>query len=417
MSDNRAGNAKATQAARSSSGRDQISLVADAESDAESDPASSGPSGPRCEQRCGSRSGPRRALVLGAGGVLGAAWMTGALAAAQEKLQCALGDVDLMLGTSAGSVLAAALRCGVSIEELVAYQRGEQIGALAGLGEVHAGPWPRPPRLRLGSPKLALAALTAPHRVHPAVQACAWLPIGRENHDHLSAMVHVLQSRLTSKAATAHLTATAATAAAAAAQAAPAAPITATGPCAKAGAGWVDEQTWVVAVDYDSGRRVVFGGPGAPPASLAEAVAASCSVPGWYKPVVIGDRRYVDGGVISVTSLGLLAGHGLDEICVLAPMASLVADRRYAPHMQLERRVRSLLTYLLMREVRELRAAGVKVTVLTPGPQDLAVMGVNLMDPRRRQAVLETSLRTSPAWLAAQTAPRGGPPRQREAAA
>src|SRR4030095_11633992 len=116
----------------------------------------------------------------------------------------------------------------------------------------------------------------------------------------------------------------------------------------------------------------------------------------------------VDGGVISVTSLGLLAGHSLDEICVLAPMASLVADRRYAPHMQLERRVRSLLTYLLMREVRELRAAGVKVTVLTPGPQDLAVMGVNLMDPRRRQAVLETSLRTSPAWLAAQTGPRAG---------
>jgi NTE family protein len=125
----------------------------------------------------------------------------------------------------------------------------------------------------------------------------------------------------------------------------------------------------------------------------------------------------VDGGVRSVTSLGLLAGQGVDEVCVLAPMASLVADRRYAPHMHLERRVRSLLTYLLMREVRELRAAGVKVTVLTPGPEDLAVMGVNLMDPRRRQAVLETSLRTSPAALAAHTPTRSGPARQREAAA
>ncbi len=162
---------------------------------------------------------------------------------------------------------------------------------------------------------------------------------------------------------------------------------------------------------------MVFGRPGAPPANLAEAVAASCSVPGWYEPVLIGGRRYVDGGVISVTSLGMLAGEGIDEVCVLAPMASLVADRRYAPHMHLERRVRSLLTYLLMREVRELRTAGVKVTVLTPGPEDLAVMGVNLMDPRRRQAVLETSLRTSAAALAAHTAARSGPTRQRKAAA
>jgi NTE family protein len=353
--------------------------------------------------------------------------MTGALGAAQEVLQCALGDVDLMLGTSAGSVLAAALRCGVSTEELVAYQRGERIGALAGLGEVHGGPWPRPPRLRLGSPRLALAALTAPHRVHPAVQACAWLPIGRESHENLFAMVQLLQSRIPSRAASARLTASAAstvtTAATATTMSTPATlttsatAATADGAAAAAAPGWVDGQTWVVAIDYDSGRRVVFGRPGAPPASLAEAVTASCSVPGWYEPVIIGDRRYVDGGVVSVTSLGLLAGQGVDEVCVLAPMASLVTDRRYMPHLHLERRFRSLLTYLLMREVRELRTAGVKVTVLTPGPQDLAVMGVNLMDPRRRLAVLETSLRTSLAGLAAHTAPRSGPARPRKAAA
>ena len=47
-----------------------------------------------------------------------------------------------------------------------------------------------------------------------------------------------------------------------------------------------------------------------------------------------------------------------------------------------------------------MRAAGIEVTVLTPGPEDLAVMGANLMDPRRRRAVFETSLRTSAAMLA-----------------
>ncbi len=285
------------------------------------------------------------------------------MSTAQDVLEVPLADVDVMLGTSAGSVLAAALRCGVSIEEIVAHQRGEPVGALAGVGEVHGGPWPRPPRLRFGSPRLMASALVAPHRVHPTVGASAWLPVGRESHAGLHAMVALLHSTAPSCAAASH---------------------------------WVQGgQTWVVAVDYDTGERVVFGRPGAPPARLADAVIASCSVPGWYQPVVIDGRRYVDGGVRSATSLGLMASERVDEVCVLAPMASLVADRRYAPHLRLERRVRSLFTFMLLRDIRALRAAGVKVTVLTPGPEDLAVMGVNLMDPRRRQTVLETSLRTS----------------------
>ena len=310
------------------------------------------------------RRGPRRALVLGAGGVLGAAWMTGALSVAQDMLQAPLGDVDLMIGTSAGSVLVAALRCGVSIDEIVAHQRGEPIGALAEVGEVGGGPWPRPPRLRFGSPRLMASGLRAPHRIHPTVSASAWLPVGRESHAGLRSMVHLLHSRAAECATAPH---------------------------------WIGGgQTWVVAVDYDTGERVVFGRAGAPPARLADAVIASCSVPGWYEPVLIDGRRYVDGGVRSATSLGLVARERIDEVCVLAPMASLVADRRYAPHLRIERRVRQLFTFALQRDVRALRAAGIKVTVLTPGPEDLAVIGVNLMDPRRRQAVLETSLRTSP---------------------
>jgi NTE family protein len=167
---------------------------------------------------------------------------------------------------------------------------------------------------------------------------------------------------------------------------------------------WVDRPTWVVAVDYDTGRRVVFGRPGAPEASLADAVVASCSVPGWFEPVRIGGRRYVDGGVRSATSLGLVAREGVDEVCVLAPMASLTADLPWVPHRRIERRVRSLFTYALMREVKTLRASGIKVTVVTPGPEDLAAMGVNLMDPRRRRAVLDTSLRTSASWAPAKAA-------------
>ena len=103
----------------------------------------------------------------------------------------------------------------------------------------------------------------------------------------------------------------------------------------------------------------------------------------------------------SPTSLRSLARTGVDEVFVLAPMASVVAGRLpLQPLERLERRLRAMITMALLREVRALRAAGIGVTVLTPGPEDLAVMGANLMDPRRRRAVLETSLRTSAAMLA-----------------
>jgi len=158
---------------------------------------------------------------------------------------------------------------------------------------------------------------------------------------------------------------------------------------------WVDDHTWIAAVDYDTGQRVLFGRNGAPHASLPEAVVASCSIPGWYEPMVIGGRRYVDGGVRSMTSLDVLGGTDVDDVYVLAPMASTHPDHPLQPHLRIERRLRQVLTRALVRRARALAARGKRVTVLTPGPRDLAAMGVNLMDSRRRQAVLELSFLTS----------------------
>ena len=153
-------------------------------------------------------------------------------------------------------------------------------------------------------------------------------------------------------------------------------------------------------MDYDTGQRVLFGRDDAPPAPFPDAVVASCSIPGWYQPAKIGGRRYVDGGVRCLTSLGVLNGTDVDDIYVLAPMASTEPDHPLAPHLRLERRLRQLLTRILLRQARMLAAQGKQVTILTPGPQDLAVMGANPMDLRRTQAVLETSFRTSAGALA-----------------
>jgi NTE family protein len=314
--------------------------------------------------------GPRRrtALVLGAGGVLGAAWMTGALACLQDRLPCPAGDVDVIVGTSAGSVLAAALRCHASFAEITAWQRGEATGILTESAALAArdGLLPPLPHWRFGSVPLAWAALLTPHRVPPWVGASAWLPHGRGQHAALRSLVSALHLRHHQQRVPGG-----------------------TPPA------WVDDHTWIAAVDYDTGQRVLFGQEDAPRASLADAVVASCSIPGWYEPTIIGGRRYVDGGVRSVTSLGVLSGADVQDVYVLAPMASTETDRPRQPHLRMERRIRQVITYAVLRQAKALGAQDKRVTVLTPGPRDLAAMGINLMDPRRRDAVMELSARTS----------------------
>ncbi|MGH3614752.1 MAG: patatin-like phospholipase family protein [Pseudonocardia sp.] len=315
----------------------------------------------------------RTGLVLGAGGVLGSAWMIGALAALSGRLDRPLGELDLVLGTSAGSVLGAALRCSVTVPDLIAHQSGTyaddvlpDIRALE--RETGEG---RPPVLLpwIGSPRLLAAAAMAPRRMNPVIAATGLLPVGRARMGSLVHIVDALQARIGVTED----------------RWVPGAPL------------------WVVAVDYDTGRRVVFGRAGAPPSSVADAVLASCAIPGWFVPKEIDGHRYIDGGVASSTSLGLLARPGapaLDEVFVLAPLASHDYDHPRGAVAVLERGVRRVITRWLDQEVRAVRATGTRVTVLTPGPADLAAMGGNLMSPRRRAQVLESSLDTSSVALA-----------------
>lgn len=313
-------------------------------------------------------------LVLGAGGILGSAWTAGALAALEPRIGRPLGELDLIMGTSAGSVLGAALRCGMTVDELVAHQHSGatpldvESPDIRTLDRETGDGLPPVPLPWIGSPRLLATALTHPGTINPVVAASGLLPAGRGRMGSLTRMVGALQERL--------------------------------GVTAE---GWVPgAPLWVVAVDYDSGHRVVFGRDGGPCATVGDAVLASCSIPGWFVPQVIDGRRYVDGAVSSATSVELLAGPGapaLDEVYVLAPMASHDLDRPRDPLAAAERTVRRVLTRWLDAEVRLLRERGTRVTVLTPGPADLAAMGGNLMNPRRRARVLETSLQTSLAAL------------------
>ncbi|HMA47903.1 MAG TPA: patatin-like phospholipase family protein [Frankiaceae bacterium] len=314
--------------------------------------------------------GPRRGLVLGAGGVLGAAWTIGAL----HALEAGGVDphtVDTVVGTSAGSVLAAFVGRRVPVEAMVNHQRGLLVEGDPRI-EYHYDaepPLPPRPRLRLGSRKLLATTARNPMRVTPMTALAAVLPRGRGSIAPIGALVDAVAP----------------------------------------GDGWpTGPRTWIVTMDYSTGRRVPFGRPGSPSAPLPRAVMASCAIPGWYAPVEIGGRTYVDGGACSATSLDLLAPLGLDEVYVLAPMVSFEYDQPQSPIARLERRLRRAATRRLLREAAKVRAAGATVTVLGPGPEDLVTMGGNLMDARRREQVFETSLRTS-ATAFASGAPAGLP--------
>jgi NTE family protein len=164
--------------------------------------------------------------------------------------------------------------------------------------------------------------------------------------------------------------------------------------------GWsTHENLWIVAVDYESGKRVVFGEAGSPPASLPDAVQASCAIPGLYRPVRIGDHQYIDGGAWSPSNADVLVRTDVDLVVVMNPMSSLEPGLPVGVLQRFERRIRRGTGRRLGHEARMLREAGKQVLLVQPREEDLAVMGVNMMDPSRRVDVLETALRTAAARL------------------
>ncbi len=303
----------------------------------------------------------RRGLVLGAGGVLGAAWTIGALSAVQDELGWDPRTAEVLIGTSAGSVLVAGLACGVGVQELLDHQQGKPDPRIEydpdtdGGGSFPPLPWPF-----VGSPSGLVRSALRPWRVTPMGALAAAMPQGRGSIEPVGRLVDGFLPE----------------------------------------GGWSPHPAaWVVAMSYQSGRRTVFGRPGAPEAQLRDAVMASCAIPGWYAPVGIGHHTYVDGGVCSPTSVDLLARLRLDEVVVLSPMTSLSYDTPDAVAARIERRFRRLSTKRVVGEIKKVAATGTKVHFLGPTAADLAIIGANMMDPRRRVDVLESSLRTSAAAL------------------
>ncbi|MCD2197469.1 patatin-like phospholipase family protein [Actinomycetospora endophytica] len=316
-----------------------------------------------------SRTPSRRAVVLGTGGSLGYAWTVAALSTWQQATGLDARDADVVVGTSAGSIVASALASGLAVEDLVDHlldapsrpssnRKPRRRGARGGL--------PPMPRIGPGSVRLLGRIAQAPTKFPPLAAASALLPVGRADTSGVVRLVSSFASETW-----------------------PAPP---DGP-----------ELRIVATDYDSGARVPFGRAGAPPTSPAEAASASCAVPGWFAPVRIAGRRYVDGGVCSATSADLLLGPDmppLDEALVLIPLARRGRMQLGGAGAAADGLFRGIVGGRSAREIGRLRTAGLRVTAHAPGPEDRAAMGWNVMDARKQGDVLRTALRTTAAWWA-----------------
>jgi NTE family protein len=312
----------------------------------------------------------RVGLVLGAGGVLGGAWLTGGLNALARETSWDPSSAEYVVGTSAGSVIGALLAAGIPPWFMIAHSAGESFAGLDGPDgrpaaeadraggadfRLHRGlPWLGPGSLRLG-----LASMRNPLRHTPLQLLAGWLPAGLVSTDSIKEVVRrAVPGR------------------------------------------WVEHPSyWAVACDYTSGRRVPFGRIDAPQASIADAVAASCAIPGFFRPVRIGGRRYVDGGIYSASNVDLLAGRGLDLVICLNPLSSLEPDADVGPSGLLGRAARRANGRRLGFEAKRVRAYGTEVALIQPLAEDHVAMGRNLMSAARRQQVIETAERTVAAQL------------------
>ena len=285
---------------------------------------------------------PSVGVVLGAGGIVGAAYHAGVLTALAEAGFDAR-DADLIVGTSAGSAVGATLRAGFPPLDLAARNLGEPISDTAAsiVGTTDGPPTldmrPRPfSRSPLpSSPKLLFRSAR-----HPTKALAGLLPTGTIVTDIIGERISLMYGDRS----------------------------------------WPEQPLWICAVDLEHGDRVVFGRD-APDATIGLAVQASSSIPGFFRPVVHDHRRYVDGGVHSPTNADLMADEGFDVVVVVSPMSAT----RLA-HGALMPNTRPVHARRLANEVDRIRGTGTHVLTFQPTPDVVSAMGRNSMDPARRAA-------------------------------
>ena len=241
-----------------------------------------------------------RAVVLAGGGATGIAWEAGVIIGLRDG-GIDVRDADTMIGTSAGSMVAAHLRVGT--DEGDAFARIREGAPLASYGRLATSDAARYLRAQVGLDKRRGRAL---------VGQAALSARTTTEEDWLRAIGLGL-----------------------------------------VGKPWPERRLLVTAVDAQTGTSVVFDNSSGVP--LERAVAASCAVPGVFPAVEVGGRRYVDGGLRSIANADLAAGH--KRVLVLSPYP-VASNLRALPPVQLLSLRPRAKTHLVVPDARDLWAMG-----------------------------------------------------------
>ncbi|MBW2244738.1 MAG: patatin-like phospholipase family protein [Deltaproteobacteria bacterium] len=300
---------------------------------------------------------PQVGLVLGAGGVVGSAFHAGVLAALAAFGKWDARRADIVVGTSAGSLTGAFLRAGFPPADLAARARGEELSSESAHVLGRMGPVPETPAFGFGrstresaTPRALDWSSLRPWQVRPGAIMAAMLPPGSTPSDPIRRFVDPIY-----------------------------------------GGAWADSTLWICAVSLRTARRVVFGRAEAPPASIGQAVAGSCAIPGFFEPVPIGGDEYVDGGAHSPTNLDVLRREELDLVIVISPMSTAGRSLRLSPDVPFRRWCRNRLA----NEARTIQRSGTHVVTFQPNVADQKAMGLNAMDPKRRAAVVRQAFEST----------------------
>jgi NTE family protein len=299
------------------------------------------------------RAAPRVGLVFGAGGITAIAWLAGAVRALEDHTGWDASAADMFVGTSAGAIVATVLAAGQDPCDLLAYSERPEL-LRAAIGRALRGRDPEPRTLPLPvSWRLGLSGLLNPNMR----RLSGFLPTGVVSGEEIRGLTHDAVAQ-----------------------------------------GWpAERELWLNAYDLESGRYVTFGREGAPQVPLADAVVASCAVPTYYRPVTIGGRRFVDGGMRSLTNADLLADQGCDIVIVFSPFAStqrgpLLDTAVYG----VPRRATAIQT---TREIARLQEAGAQVICIQPTGADIKAMGLNPMERAHSRRVMDTATASVAAML------------------
>jgi len=297
---------------------------------------------------------PKHALVLGSGGMLGAAWIASSLNYLQSSNQWDLENDDLRIGTSAGSLIATLLGSGITPSELIKILTHGAITTDQGVSPLPSSPTRAKIPLNPSDGKYLIRSILNGRAPHLGILVSSLFPEGEEPTLEIETFVNNVVNN-----------------------------------------SWSAINTWVISTQASSGLRKIFTSQSG--ISPGKAVAASCAVPALYKPVEINKEKYIDGGTVSCHNLDVAVRSGAQSITLLSPISGYTKiDLNLGINRALNQITRNT-EQISIDKIRRKLPPHIKLRIVSPGKQARHLLSSSsLMDTNTLPELLKITAQEPP---------------------